>query len=732
MAAKYCDHGAYALTGAFTASVNANGTTLTVTAVSSGYITLGMEIVGLSEVNFPWPVQVTAFGTGAGGTGTYTLSYANRSTAVSATALTGRGGQPPNGAFWGVPQDGDGLAKDPSTASAVAQIVFTGTPTGTISVCGVTVSPTWGATADSAANGLATAINAATSAVTAGGFSLSPQLRNAVWARGPASGAPSGTCQIMTRAGSALFNGQTAIAHTLTNVNAGASSLAFSGGVSGCWGWLFNPAKLWPSALAEMSYGLLTANTAYAGSVIPGDTVHIRSGKVINYFAWSNGGQTDILMPSYGTVAEPVTFKVDDSTVWADGAEPVLELRQTTTMPHTIYLPNMAGGQASLVARKYSDTKYGLTWSAYGTQVSAGVLSLKQSNTLLTRGVDIYCGAGGGAVTILKNTTVAHGGGSCNVFEDSRIRQQSQLSAPWFSPSATLRTELRWRGVIFDCGQPANPSPAVLDLLSTAYSPVVASFDGCRFVNFVVGSVLATATTTSNTRIGTVQFRNTDFGNVTKLGPYMTGAVPNNSTPGTRSIGWGSASTSQLGNRDFFIDTPAGWCAWVSTRAFPTLNARLHDGITPWSLQVIPTTVAGNVSPFTPFESPRLAKINSLPTGVRTLTLNFGIEQSLAWGRRDVSLMVEYEGEDGVMRSIDTFDPDNAALDVSTATWTNADGPQFTYSESGVLYFNKKSLSITTPTTIKTGTEIGCYVRIHSSVSDTTKQLFVDPELVVT
>lgn len=730
MAAKYCDHGAYALTGGFTASVNANGATLTVTAVSSGYITLGMEIVGLSEVNFPWPVQVTAFGTGAGGTGTYTLSYANRSTAVSATALTGRGGQPPNWAFWGVPQDGDGLAKDPSTASAVAQIVFTGTPTGTISVCGVTVSPTWGATADSAANGLATAINAATGAVTSGGFSLSPQLRNAVWARGPSAGAPSGTCQIMTRAGSALFNGQTAIAHTLTKVDSGSSSLAFSGGVSGCWGWLFNPAKLWPSALAEMSYGLLTANTAYAGSVSPGDTVHIRSGKVISWFHWNNGGTHDMLMPPYGTPSAPVTFKVDDSTVWADGPEPVLEARCTSFFPQSTSMPNMAGGQATLVAKKYSDAKYGLVFSHHGYAIGGG-MRLKQSNTMKMAGVDFYTGVGGGSTLVERNLTYAHVGNASNVLEDSRIRQSTQAAVAWLVAGGQNKTELHWSGVIFDCGQATAPQVPFHDLISSAGANITASFDGCRFVNFVVGSQLANLTAPGANRFCTVSFRNTDFGNVTKLGPSMSGAVLTAGAPSTRTVGYGQIATSQLGNRDFFLDTAAGWCAWVSTRAFPTLNAKLHDGLTPWSLQIVPTSLAANVSPITPFESPRLVKINSLPTGVRTLTLNFGIEQSLAWGRRDVSLMVEYEGEDGVMRSIDTFDSDNAALDVSTAAWTNADGQQFTYSESGVLYFNKKSLSVTTPTAIKTGTEIGCYFRVHSAVADTTKQIFVDPELVV-
>lgn len=732
MAAKYCDHGAYALTSAFTASVNASGNTLTVTSVSEGVITLGTVITGLPEVNFPWPVQISAYGTGTGGTGTYTLSYANRSTAVSATALTGEGGQPRVGAVaWGVPQDGDGLAKGPSPASATAHIVFTGTPSGSISVCGVTVSPAWGATADSAANGLATAINAASGVVTSGGFSFSPQLRNAVYARGPSFGAPAGTCQIMTRAGSALFNGQVAIAHTLTNVSAGASSLTFSGGVSGCWGWLLNPAKMWPSLVTELTYGLLTGNSGYAGSVEPGDTVHIRSGKVVDYFAWLNGGTSDVLMPPYGTPSAPVTFRVDDSTIWSDGPEPVLEMRQTALLSHTIHLPNMAGGQSSLVARKYADDRYGLRWTTYGTQAAAVALSLKQANTLRYEGVDFYCGTGGGSVSVTKNTSVVHIAGLANVLVNSRIRQQQQLAAPWFGGSSDRRTELDWRGVIFDCGLSSAPQVPFSEILGSTYAAVTARFTGCKFVNFVVGSRLAPLTGNPAIRVGTVLFRNTDWGNVTVLGPSMLGSTQNAGTPAIQSISWGLAATTQLGDRDFFIDTPRGWCAWISTRAFPTLNARLHDGLTPWSMQVIPPAVADNVSALVPFETPRLVKINSLPTGTRTVTLNFGLEQSLAWGKRDVSLLLEYEDEAGVMRSVDTFDPDNAALDVSTATWTNADGQQFTYSESGVLYFNKKSLSLTTPTPIKTGTEIGCYFRVHSSVADTTKQIFVDPEVVV-
>lgn len=732
MAIKYCDHGAYSQAAEFQAQVNANGNTLTVTSILSGKLTLGMEIIGLPGVNFPWPVQVSAFGTGSGGTGTYTLSYASRAGAVSMSIFTGRGGGPSTTPAWGVPQDGDGLAKDPSPASATAHIVFTGTPSGSISVCGVTVSPTWGATADSAANGLATAINAATGAVTSGGFSFSPQLRSAVFARGPSAGAPAGTCQIMTRQGSYLFNGNVAIAHTLTNVNAGASSLNFSGGVSGCWGWLFNPAKMWPSAVTEFSYGLLAAATCYAGSVGPGDTVYIRSGKKIAWYTWSNGGTPDFLMPNMGTALQPVNLVVDDSTVWPDGPEPVLEWVLSATVPQASALPNMTAGYAALSARKYSDTKYGLRiYSAGFAAVGTIIFRIKSANTMQISGAHIECGPGGGAWQITANTSSLHTEGKQFSLSDSRLQQFSQTPFSWWLGAASNRTEANLNSVIFDCGTATAPQAPVMEPLAGAYSGVAVSLVGCRFLNFVVGSRLSSAVANPGKRIGQITARNTDFGNITQLGPFMSGSSYNVDTPSMPSVGWGIVSSNSTGGRDFFLDTPQGWCAWVSSRAFPTLNARLHDGVTPWSLQIIPTTATAGISAGSPFVSPRLAKINSLPTGVRTLTLNLGVEESLAWTRGDISLLVEYEDEDGIVRTIDSFDRDRAALTDSSAAWTNQSGGQFTYSESGVLYFNKKSISVTTPTPIKSGSEIGCYVRVHTPVADVTKQIFVDPEVVV-
>ena len=83
----------------FVGTGSSTGTTLTITAVTSGAITLGMSIFGLSN-----NIWVVAFGTGTGGTGTYTLnssvsnsftnapgySYVvNNSQLVSSTAISG-------------------------------------------------------------------------------------------------------------------------------------------------------------------------------------------------------------------------------------------------------------------------------------------------------------------------------------------------------------------------------------------------------------------------------------------------------------------------------------------------------------------------------------------------------------------------------------------------------------------------------------------------------------------
>lgn len=68
----------------FTATCS--GTTLTVTAVSSGTLAVGQEIQSLQAVGVPPGTYITALGTGTGGVGTYTISQSF--TQATASAMT--------------------------------------------------------------------------------------------------------------------------------------------------------------------------------------------------------------------------------------------------------------------------------------------------------------------------------------------------------------------------------------------------------------------------------------------------------------------------------------------------------------------------------------------------------------------------------------------------------------------------------------------------------------------
>jgi len=74
--------------GFFTATIS--GTTMTVSAISAGTIAVGQSIFGSGVTK----ALVTALGTGAGGTGTYTVSVAQTVSSPTAVATTWNGGHP--------------------------------------------------------------------------------------------------------------------------------------------------------------------------------------------------------------------------------------------------------------------------------------------------------------------------------------------------------------------------------------------------------------------------------------------------------------------------------------------------------------------------------------------------------------------------------------------------------------------------------------------------------------
>ena len=97
----------------FTASIS--GTTMTVTAVASGFITVGQSISGGSTNS---TTTITGYGTGQGGVGTYTVSIGQT---VSSTTITGKS----SGQSQILLESSSGTASAPTNISAANQTIGT-------------------------------------------------------------------------------------------------------------------------------------------------------------------------------------------------------------------------------------------------------------------------------------------------------------------------------------------------------------------------------------------------------------------------------------------------------------------------------------------------------------------------------------------------------------------------------------------------------------------------------
>jgi hypothetical protein len=218
-------------------------------------------------------------------------------------------------------QDGDGLAST-TARSAVASLDISAVATAgsTITVMGVVLTAVAsganttqfnvGATLAIQATNIATALNAATGQVSISVSLSRHQIKNMVYAW--ASGT---TVNIMTRAGSALFN-HAANANVAISVTGAltATIVQFTSGVSGAWGYLAsNNTTIWPSAIARNQYGVLYsgigfAPLAYSAAITAADTVMIRANN--NVLELSTAGNTSLAISTSGT------FIVDDGTEW--------------------------------------------------------------------------------------------------------------------------------------------------------------------------------------------------------------------------------------------------------------------------------------------------------------------------------------------------------------------------------------------------------------------------------
>jgi hypothetical protein len=728
MANEYIDHGLY---GKFVGVGSITSTTLTITSVTSGRIDVGTVIHGPNVIN---GTIVTARGTGTGGIGTYTVI----SQTAASGAITGFFANPVAGGT--VPTESeDGNGKGTGAASMATLVLnFTGQPTASqaVTIAGVTFTAVAsgatgnqfniGASASATATNLTTTINASTTNAVkpVGVINAVAPLRNVVNATVSGS-----VITVYTRCSGSEWNSVTETS-TLSNV----TITQWSGGTDGAWGYLWNEAAMWPTSIATGGYGCWSAQPPYLGTMNGGDKVYIRSNK--DYSRYTAGGSITPTIATMGTISNPVEFIVDNSTIWTgDGTNPVFRYTiRTTSIGSAFTLAISAAAYVIIRGTRYSDSDYSLVFQSESSPTVAGTINFPNVSTSGTGFAMFY----GVELKTLNALSVARIGAGTSANQEAnkafrytqcRITHINHIGAYTAIGSNNVQPMI-FTDCIFSVTAPTDIHTGVfgLNAILSAYLLI-----GCRFINFVTGSRLFPATTISG--VTRLSLFDCDLGGVTNTGPNFMAAsandtdfvLPEQTAPGLTIC-------SKYGTRDFVIDMPHLFIQWSGMLNFPTLNARLLDGTTPWSIQAIPSTNPINLSSMSPGVLPCLSKINSLATATRTIRVEFGLEKNLSWTKNDIFFDVEYIDNTGVLRYESNFTLNGGALTSSNVTWsTNVnDGGtiRFTFG-SPILYFNRYYMELTTQYQIQTNTEISVYVKICKTVDDITKMIFVCPELLV-
>lgn len=720
MTEKYCDHGLYGACS-FTGTITST-TALNVTAVGSGTIGLGAIVTGSG---IPANTYISALGTGTGGTGTYTLSQA--CTNAAGVSITGAMGGPSLVPAWGVAQEGDGTALGAATPATVNIDLSAATAAAgaTFSIMGAVLTcVASGAAANqfNAGSGvtlvsnLVTAINRATNtsvvSAQATGWGT-PKVQDAVFAR---IGSPTTTLQIMTRAGSAQYNSSTVATSGLTGGTFG--PYTFSGGAGGAWGWLYNSvAAVFPSAITASGYGILAAQLPFSGVIDAGNRIHCRSGKLII----NPGNGSFPTQAAMGTLASYVEIRIDDSTVWADGTDPVLRFDATLSVSSNSNFANNAATYVRIVAAaRPEDNYYGIKITRSGS-ASVGSHGINISNlSRIWEGVLIESYA---ACTnpVLSGTNASGPNGLGGVLRNIRVKLNNAQPALSMTGSSAS-THLALDGVVFDAGSYASAHSGIVSITITG-SRAELSINGVRCVGFTTGSKLFAAALLS-----VVKINNAALGNVSNHAALL-GAVAVNS-----GFEYGAMMIygSQLPGRDFLLDTHRGMAEWNSARAFPTLGAVDPEG-SAFAMRVLNTTLSGNIHKYAPFIAPPIVKYNSLADGARTFTIEFCVKAGMTLDAATAYAVIRYIDVNGNLVTLSSYDSDAGALTTSTATWSQESGGQVTYDDSGMIYLDKKIIVLSTPSgkNLKANTDIVCDFCTSYVAANANDILFIDPDIGV-
>lgn len=727
-----------------------------VNSVISGFVGNGAVIVS-KDGSYSTLVSVSSPNGSLGMEGAYNLS-AYVPTALTPARYKLYGGSMIAKPAPGLVFDGDGRGKGRGAVASVAidlanYSVPAGTNTAiTFSIGGATISAGSSASgttfqATSALSGatlaaaLAAGINACTNTVVVTGADnpmlgwRASQLRSLVYAW--QDSANPAILRIQTRCASSAYN-KTSFFQCVSGgftVSGGGGQVAamFDGGVSGAWQYfLAYGQNLTIEGGTQVRYGVL-GDILLAGTIDPGDAVVIRTADEehndITFLLGGYNNGASHSMRNMGTLAQPVEFIFDDGTEWpTSNPTPTLRWKSYANgsqMSLFTSSPSSAGAFVRLLGKRYSNGNANFSLEPMrvnGAPVSGANIRWQQLVYVYLENMDISITPGHSFVIQLN-----HGNSLSNVMATWKgVRIQSGQSQSFLDVPVHNSTHGYLRLVDCEIDNAGNLSPhAGVIACVNGYSPNhIFEFDNVRLKNFVTGSRWM-VNSADGRPVFIVRAKNVDFGGVTVVGPTFS-VYPN----GTAHLRIASAF-SQFGYREFFIDTQTGFCDWTYGRAYPTLNAKLPDRVTPWVIHAIPTTVANQANEYAPFEMPRIAKLNTLDDGVRTFTVNFAIHDALGWNSSHISFVIEYEAVNGEKVYATVYDRAGAPLmPAPEAVWSLMANGKVRFENADHTPYK---MVFTTPADrpIKKGSEISIYPRLHGTAANITQGLFICPEILV-
>lgn len=636
------------------------------------------------------------------------------------------------------PDEGDGKASGVSVKASGTITIGTNLNSGdTISFNGKTFTAgtdfTVGGDAATTATNLKDAINAlaATSTWTVGNGYQFRDLFNAC-----VSGA---VVTVHTRIGSADWN-----AITIATSSGGRATVSgFSGGTSGAFGWAVSTAAItWPSgAKAGASYGVLVAEPV--GYVIAnGDKVNVRCGNGTTGTTLACGVFAPVFKKR-GTTSLPVVFKFDDGTIWTADAgdnaqltisyQPVAEY-SGLAWGFTFNVSSDSDGNLVFDGKQYANGTRNLKLHhrpSGGSIPYASIVDFRLNAGITLNNAEFVDGTTGynnseatqryatwgynSKVAILNNVRIAHAVG----WRASRL-----IYADGYANSGLSMNG----GEVSFASMPTPDSRQFLHFESVSYNGTF-SFRGVKFVGIAPNSFFTDVFPNSG-RYREVELIDCEgIHNFSFLSP--TSIVRAGSSTNSNHASF--LATGIRGN-GYVMDSVKYQAAWLPSLGFPYLNGLVEES-QPAAIRVEHSVNATNLNPSCPatlFDTVVFNDADNAAT--KELTVQLAIDENLTMTTSSLVSNVSYtDATTGVVKVVTSaVNPlDAVALTDSTETWYPEDNGRPYYTEGTAKYYNKKKITVTTPTTVKANSMMRVWLTVHAANTGTGRYIFIDPYIQV-